>query len=78
MTIIKIILMMQSFLLILGIFENHLFHCFFCLKELPLWDNKVEQRIFISGLSNELEEDIIKYKGADLSVEHEYELLKKK
>jgi hypothetical protein len=42
-------------------------------KELPLWDNKlVTEDIYFRAFSNELEEDIIKYKGADLSVEHEY------
>lgn len=51
----------------------------FCLKELPLWDNKlVTEDIYFRAFSNELEEDIIKYKGADLSVEHEYKEYSKK
>jgi hypothetical protein len=51
----------------------------FCLKELPLWDNKVAtEDIYFRAFSNELEGDIIKYKGADLSVEHEYNEYSKK
>ncbi|WP_432671112.1 hypothetical protein [Flavobacterium sp. SM2513] len=51
----------------------------FCLKELPLWDNKVvTEDIYFRAFSNELEEDIIKYQGADLIVEHEYKEYSKK
>lgn len=50
-----------------------------CLKELPQWDNKVGiEDIYFRAISDELEEDIIKYEDAVLNVQHEYKEYSKK
>jgi hypothetical protein len=50
-----------------------------CLKELPIWDTKINiDDIYFRALSSELEEDIIEYQSSILNVEHEYKEFSKK